>query len=61
MRQQDRHAGLLTDFHIRHTPGDYPRPWHPWISGLKRAFVILPLASVLLTWAFCTPMHALNP
>ena len=54
--QQDRLAGLLTDFHFRHTPEDYPRPWCPRIKALKRSFAALPLASVLLTWAFCTPM-----
>lgn len=56
VRQQDRYAGLLTDFHIRHTPEDYPRPWYPRIKALKRTFAALPLASVLLTWAFFTPM-----
>ena len=56
VRQQDRLAGLLTDFHFRHTPEDYPRPWSPRIKALKRSFAALPLASVLLTWAFCTPM-----
>ena len=56
VRQQDRLAGLLTDFHFRHTPEDYPRPWCPRIKALKRSFAALPLTSVLLTWAFCTPM-----
>ena len=59
VRQQDRLAGLLTDFHFRHTPEDYPRPWCPRIKALKRSFAALPLASVLLTWAFCTPMPCL--
>ena len=27
IKDEDMYAGLLTDFHFRHRPSDYPRPW----------------------------------
>ena len=46
IRQEERVAGLLTDFHFRHTPGAYPTPHRRIVRVLRLVFFCVPLAAL---------------
>ena len=54
IRQDDQLAGMLTDFHFRHAPGEYPRPGERLVVWMRRAFFAVPFASVALCWGLLT-------
>ena len=56
VRDQDRLAGLLTDFKFRHTPFSYPQPNLARIKHMKEAFLFIPPLSVVFCWALFTPL-----
>ena len=51
IKAEDKVAGLITDFHFRHSPETYPRPNAPLIRGLQLAFFTAPVASLALCCA----------
>lgn len=52
VRQEDKVAGLLNDFHFRHAPGVYPRPNRRLTAVLRVIFVCVPVVAVAACWWF---------
>ena len=46
VRQEDKVAGLLTDFHFRHAPGTYPQPNRRLAAVLRGGFFCVPVVAL---------------
>ena len=53
--QDDKVAGLLTDFCFRHEPDSYARPNRRLARGLRVGFFCMPPAALAVCWALFTP------
>ena len=55
VKQEDKVAGLLTDFTIRHDPEVYKRPNCRLAGWLRVLFLLVPIAAPAACWVYLTP------
>lgn len=54
IKDDQSHAGLLSDFHFRHEPGTYPTPNAWLIEALRAVFFCVPVLAGTLCWFLLT-------